>query len=249
MHGRRRTTAVALLLGLGLSTLPAAAGPPVAEHRVGGHGIAERSAVSAYFFGDSLMAGTGASPRRPVMARVAAVQLGWDVEVDAWGGTGYTTAGGSPGYLDRLRRPGALSGSYDVVLLEGGTNDARHAGDPARVRAAVHAVVEEVQRRQPGAAVVLMGAYDPPPPGRTDPRRAVVDAVLADVARQRGLPFFSPLSGRWTQGRSGGFLHGDRLHPTARGYGVLGSRLAKELAALVRSGRISHAPQSASSRA
>lgn len=232
----KRTTAVLGLLAIGLCGLPAAAGPVVAEP----------SGVQAYFFGDSLMAGTGAHPKRPVMARVAAAQLGWDVEVDAWGGTGYTTSGRSPGYLDRLRLPGALSGSYDVVLLEGGTNDARNAGEPERVREAVRDVVDEVQRRQPEALVVLMGAYDPPPPGRVDPRRAVVDVIVAAVAAERGLPFFSPLSGRWTDRQERRFLDGDLLHPNARGYGVMGSRLAAELSVVVRSGRISQAPQLAS---
>ena len=214
--------ALAALLGLGLVGLPASAGPVTAAP----------SEVSAYFFGDSLMSGTGSTPRRPVMARVAGTRLGWDVEVDAWGGTGYTTRGRSPGYLDRLRRPGALSGEYDVVLLEGGTNDARSAGDPRTVRDAVRAVVTEVRRRQPQAQIVLMGAYDPPPPGRTDPRRRLVDEVVADVADEQGLPFFSPLSGGWTVGQPPSFLHPDRLHPNERGYGVMGSRLADELAEL-----------------
>ena len=235
----RRLGVLGALLSLGLGGLPAAAGPAVTPP----------AAISAYFFGDSLMAGTGASPRRPVMARIAAAHLGWAVEVDAWGGTGYTTSGRSPGYLDRLRRPGALAGRYDVVLLEGGTNDARHADRPQQVRAAVEAVVDEVRRRQPQAQLVLMGAYDPPPPGRVDPRRAVVDGVVAAVAVEHGLPFFSPLSGHWTAGRLPGFLHRDRLHPTTGGYGVMGARLAGELSALVRSGRISHKPQSASNTA
>ena len=225
--GRRRPTrgrlaVVAVLLGLGLSGLPASAGPVEAQ----------AGEVSAYFFGDSLMGGTGATPKRPVMARIAAARLGWDVEVDAWGGTGYTTTGERPPYLDRLRRPGALSGRYDVVLLEGGTNDARSARDPEAMRAAVEDVVAEVRRRQPQAQIVLMGAYDPPRPGSVDPRRAVVDQVIEDVAEDEGLPFFSPLSGGWTKGQPPAFLHPDRLHPTARGYGVMGERLAAELAAL-----------------
>ena len=219
---RGRLGAVAALLGLALATIPASAGP--AEERP--------AAVSAYFFGDSLMGGTGVSPKRPVMARVAGARLGWDVEVDAWGGTGYTTTGRSPGYLDRLRRPGALTGRYDVVLLEGGTNDAHNAGNPRAVRDAVVAVVEEVRQRQPQARIVLMGAYDPPPPGATDPRRRIVDGIVAGVARTLGLPFFSPLSGRWTVDQPPSFLHRDRLHPNARGYGVMGSRLAEQLAAV-----------------
>lgn len=239
MRRSGRLAVLVALLATALGLLPAAAGPSVADP----------SDVSAYFLGDSLMAGTGASPKRPVMARVAAARLGWDVEVDAWGGTGYTTVGRSPGYLARLHRPGALSGRYDVVLLEGGTNDARNADRPELVRDAVRAVVEEVQRRQPRALVVLMGVYDPPPPGRSDPRRGVVDRVVAGVAAERGLPFFSPLSGRWTRGHTSGFLSSDRLHPTVRGYGVMGARLAAELSVVVRSGRISQAPQAASSPA
>src|SRR3954468_22229705 len=90
--------------------------------------------VRALFFGDSLMNGTGARPTRPVMARVAARQLGWEITVNAFGGTGYTTRGarGKPS-LDRLSRPGVLTTPYDVVLIEGGTND--KAADPATMRA------------------------------------------------------------------------------------------------------------------
>ena len=219
---RTRLGAVALLLGLGLSGLPASAGPVEAQS----------GTVSAYFFGDSLMGGTGVTPKRPLMARTAADRLGWDVEVDAWGGTGYTTTGERPPYLDRLRRPGAMRGRYDVVLVEGGTNDARSAADPGVLREAVEDVVEEVRRRQPQAQIVLMGAYDPPPQGAVDPRRAVVDEVIEQVAADEGLPFFSPLSGGWAVGQPPSFLHPDRLHPTARGYAVMGARLAAELAAL-----------------
>jgi lysophospholipase L1-like esterase len=223
-----RMGAVLVLLALGLAGLPASAGPDQAPV----------SGVSAYFFGDSLMSGTGAHPRRPVMARVAGARLGWDVEVDAWGGTGYTTTGASPGYLERLQRPGALAGSYDVVLLEGGTNDARVRSSSAQVQSAVREVVSLVRDRQPRAQIVLMGAYDPPPPGRADPHRRTVDEAIRDVAADLGLPFFSPLSGQWAQTQPPEFLHPDRLHPTTWGYGVMGSRLAEELRALELTGQI-----------
>jgi lysophospholipase L1-like esterase len=204
-------------------------------------------AVRAYFFGDSLMGGTGASPQRPVMARVAAARLGWDVDVDAWGGTGFTTTGRSPGYLERLRRPGALAGEYDVVLLEGGTNDARVGSDPVAVRAAVRQVVAEVQQRQPQARIVLMGAYDPP--GVVDLRRGVADDAVRDVAGELGLPFFSPWSQQWTRDQQPDrFLHPDALHPNTYGYGVLGLRLADELAAALPDlGSSSQRPQATSS--
>ena len=219
---RRRLVALAVALGVSLTWFPASAGPVEAE----------AGAVRAYFFGDSLMAGTGASPRRPVMARIVSARLGWEVEVDAWGGTGYTTSGARPPYLDRLRAPGAMTGTYDVVLVEGGTNDARTARDPERVREAVEEVVAEVRRRQPQAQIVLMGAYEPPAHGARHPGRAVVDEIVADVAEDEDLPFFSPLSGGWSEDQAPSFLHPDRLHPTEDGYAVMGTRLVQELAAL-----------------
>jgi lysophospholipase L1-like esterase len=103
---------------------------------------------------------------------------------------------------------------------------------PAQVQAAVREVVAYVRDRQPTAAIVLMGAYDPPPPGRVDPHRTTVDGAIAEVAGTLGLPFFSPVSGGWTSGQPPSFLHPDQLHPSTRGYGVMGSRLAEELAEL-----------------
>jgi lysophospholipase L1-like esterase len=219
----RLSALVALVMSL-LAWVPASAGPPVVPS----------TSVSAYFFGDSLMAGTGAQPRRPVMARVAAAQLGWEVEVDAWGGTGFTTTGdATPGYLERLQRPGALAGSYDVVVLQGGTNDARIGSAPEQVQAALREVVALVRERQPQATVVLMGAYDPPAHGRLDPHRAVVDAALQEAAAELGLPFLSPISGGWSVDQPPSFLSRDGLHPTAFGYGVMGTRLAQALQELL----------------
>lgn len=185
------------------------------------------SGVSALFFGDSLMNGTGSRPTRPVMARVAARSLGWDVTVDAFGGTGYTTGGqkGRP-YLDRLKEPGLLSSRYDVVLVEGGTND--RAADLGVLHARATETVQYVRQRLPGTTLVLMGAFDPKG-RRSDPRRIGVDGVLKAVAREQGVPFFSPISGGWTKGQGARFLSPDGLHPSTYGYGVMGARLAQAL--------------------
>jgi lysophospholipase L1-like esterase len=185
--------------------------------------------IQALFFGDSLMNGTGANPTRPIMARVAARQLGWNITVDAFGGTGYTTGGkhGKP-YLDRLAEPGVLSTPYDVVLLEGGTND--KAADPATMRERTAEVVRYVRSRLPTAQIVLMGAYNPP--GRHyDRRRVTIDAVIQTVAVENALPYFSPISDHWTKGQGRRFLCGDGLHPSTYGYGVMGARLVGALRA------------------
>jgi lysophospholipase L1-like esterase len=185
--------------------------------------------VRALFFGDSLMNGTGAHPTRPVMARVAARQLGWAVTVDAFGGTGYTTGGqrGRP-YLERLAAPGVLSTPYDVVLLEGGTND--KAADPATMRDRTTEVVLYVRTRLPTATIVLMGAYNPPG-RRYDKRRVAIDAAIRAVAVEQSLPYFSPISGQWTKGQGKRFLCADGLHPSTSGYGVMGARLVRSLRA------------------
>lgn len=220
----RRATArlaiMAFLLG-GVLALPAASSHAGSR--------ANDGRVRALFFGDSLLRGIGARPVRPVMARVAARALGWDVTVDAVPGTGYTTGGTrSLPYLQRLREPGVLSTPYDVVLLEGGTND--KAADPATMHARATEAVEYVRGRLPTATIVLMGAYNPIG-GRYDARRVTVDAVIRQVAMEQDLPYFSPISGRWTQGQGRRFLSRDGLHPSTYGYGVMGARLVAALRA------------------
>jgi lysophospholipase L1-like esterase len=213
----RRVLAAAVLL-LSAFALPAATSN--ANAPAGGQ-------VKALFFGDSLMNGTGAKPTRPVMARVAARQLGWDITVDAFGGTGYTTGGqrGRP-YLERLASPGVLSTPYDVVLLEGGTNDT--AADPATMHARTTETVAYVRSRLPTAKIVLMGAFNPMG-RRYDARRVTIDAVIRTVAIEQQLPYFSPISGKWTKGQGARFLCPDGLHPSTYGYGVMGVRLAQAL--------------------
>jgi lysophospholipase L1-like esterase len=219
---RRRTTRLLAAAALIVSAFALPAATSNADAPAGGR-------VRALFFGDSLMNGTGSHPTRPVMARVAARQLGWDITVDAFGGTGYTTGAqrGKP-YLERLSRPGVLSTPYDVVLIEGGTND--KAADPATMRERTTATVTYVRSRLPTAKIVLMGAYNPPG-HRYDARRVTIDAVIRAVAVEQSLPYFSPISGHWTKGQSRRFLSSDGLHPSAYGYGVMGARLVSALRA------------------
>jgi lysophospholipase L1-like esterase len=224
MSAVRRTTGrlvPALVLLASMFVVPAASSDATAPP--GSH------AVRALFFGDSLMNGTGARPTRPVMARIAARRLGWDITVDAFGGTGYTTGGtrGKP-YLTRLSRPGVLSRPYDVVLLEGGTND--READLVTMHARTTETVEYVRHRLPKAQIVLMGAFNPSG-RRYDARRGQIDRVIRAVADEQSVPFFSPISGNWTKGQGARFLCPDGLHPTAYGYGVMGEKLALSLRA------------------
>jgi lysophospholipase L1-like esterase len=191
----------------------------------GSAGSAQQSGPRALFFGDSLLAGTGALPPRPVEARTAADRLGWRAVVDARGGTGYTTGGrhGRP-YLTRLRTDGFLTMAYDVIVLEGGTNDAAH-GSLTRLRSDALGTVDYVHRRQPHARLVLVGAYAPY--GIALDRYQAVDQILAGVAHDRGLLYISQFE--YSAVSDPGFLSRDHYHPSDEGYGVMGRALAESL--------------------
>ncbi len=215
----RRSTVLAALLLLGLLGVPAAS----PERAIAA------APVRALLIGDSILEGIGTKPRRPVMARVVARRLGWSVTIDGIGGTGYVNTGRAMGntYGERLER--AQLSSYDVVVIEGGHNDWR--ADPTLVADRVRAVVALVRDRAPRVQLVLIGAYDPPGVRLRGP----VDALIAAIALEQQIPFASPISGAWAEGLPRRFLSGDRLHPSAWGYGVLGERLAADLARLTSS--------------
>jgi lysophospholipase L1-like esterase len=185
-------------------------------------GTAGQSGPRALFFGDSLFVGTGSSAG-PVQARTAAQLLRWHPVVDAVGGTGFTTGGrhGQP-YLTRLRRDGYLRRSFDVIVLEGGTNDAHH-GNLALLRDRTLAVLDYVHRAQPRARVVLVGGFVAHGVPHRD-QYAEVDRILADVAAERGLTFVSQL--RYADVTTPGFLARDHFHPSAEGYRLMGRDLA-----------------------
>ena len=163
-----------------------------------------------------------ASPRRA---------LGWDVEVDAWGGTGYTTTRQLPRLPRAAAAPRRAVRRRTTSCCSRAAPTTRGAGRPPRRCTPPSArSSREVRRRQPQAQIVLMGAYDPPPPGRS------TRAAASSTTRSRRSPTSwacrssarCPAAGR--SGSRAGFLHPDRLHPNARGYGVMGARLAEELA-------------------
>ncbi|MCW2544796.1 MAG: arylesterase [Frankiales bacterium] len=211
--GVRRVGLVAVVV-LGLLASP---GSPVHAAR----------RTHALFFGDSLFAGSGARPYQPVQVQTANRALGWQGALDTFGGTGYTTGGlhGRP-YLQRLQRDGFLRTSYDVIVLEGGTNDALHGSLPELNDAAL-AVVDYVQHRQPKAQIVLVGGFAPS--GASTERYVDADRVLAAVAADRGLVYISQL--KYGPAARRGFYSRDDLHPTTIGYRQMGHDLATALAA------------------
>lgn len=214
----RRATGLLAVLGLTIGILTGAGSAGPTEHRT----------VRALFFGDSLIGGSGAIPHRPVQPRTTADLLGWQPVVDAYGGTGYTT-GGRHGqrYLDRLKHDRYLSRSYDVIVLEGGTNDAWH-GSLSRLHEAALTTIGYVRLRQPKARIVLVGGYAPHGVDLT--RYRLMDAALADIADQLNLQYVSQL--HFSEVTDPEFLSKDKYHPSDKGY----ARMGRELAAALKEG-------------
>lgn len=185
-----------------------------------------KHATRALFFGDSLFVGNGTSPIRPVQVQTASRQLQWAAAVDALGGTGYTTGGnGHLPYLSRLETDGFLDKHWDVIVLEGGTNDADHGWMPDLL-AQARSAVGYLQERQPTARIVMVGAFAPE--GPTPPAYIATDLILRQVAREHGLLYVSQVAYGATAGP--GFYSDDHFHPNAAGYGVMGRDLATALA-------------------
>ena len=137
------------------------------------------------------------------------------VHVEGFSGSGFSehaSACGAVWYA--ARAPRAVASRPDVVVVEGGLNDFDQAD------ADIEAGAEDVLDALAGVDVVLVGP--PPAPSRAGevPR---VDAVLARVAAERGVPYVSAAG--WDDLA---YLP-DRLHLTAEGHRVFGDRVATAL--------------------
>jgi lysophospholipase L1-like esterase len=110
------------------------------------------------------------------------------------------------------------------VVLEGGTNDARH-GRLKHLRDAAVATIQLVRSRQPQARIVLVGGYAPP--GIDAARYAEADTILAGVAERLRLQYVSQL--RWSTNDEPGFLSADRFHPSDHGYDLMSQQLVEAL--------------------
>ena len=161
--------------------------------------------------GDSLTAGFGLRPEDafPVQLQAALKAKGRDIEILNAGVSG-DTAGAGLERLDWAVPPDAAG-----VILELGANDALRGLDPAQTAKAMAAIVTNLKAR--GIEILLAGMQAPR--NLDDAYRARFDAIFPELARQHNLllrPFFMDgvaLDPKLTLD--------DRLHPTAKGVGVI----------------------------
>jgi len=178
---------VALLVQAGCSAGPEKAAAPAAT----------RAAVRprVLIFGDSYTAGHGAIPETQGYAYRIGKPLGWDVTVDGVGGTGYLAVGTKGKNLGsyRTRLDAAPLGPFDVVVVQGSSNDER---EPiGALPSALATTIPAFHARYPGARIAMMGPV--PTFGPPVPTKVAVNDVLKRYAADQGISFIDPVAGAW----------------------------------------------------
>jgi acyl-CoA thioesterase-1 len=210
----------ALLLTVGLTTLPGGAQPQTKPASKG-------TPVRIVVLGDSLVAGfqIKVSEAFPAQLERALKARGHAVEVANAGVSGDTTAGG----LERVAW--AVPKGTDAVILELGANDALRGLDPALAKVNIEKII--TQLKADGAEVLLAGMLAPSNWGEA--YRQAFDAMYASLSAKHGTllyPFF--LDGIVMDAK---LNLGDGLHPNPEGVAEIVRRIlpaVEELIARVR---------------
>ncbi len=134
------------------------------------------------FFGTSLTAGLGLDPEQafPALIEKKAAADGLPIKVVNAGLSGETTAGAAR-RIDWVLRTHA-----DVVVIEGGANDALRGLSPDAARANLERVIAAVRRKQPSAKIVLIQMEAPPNFGPAYTRS--FRTIYADIAKKESIP-------------------------------------------------------------
>jgi acyl-CoA thioesterase I len=134
------------------------------------------------FFGTSLTAGAGLEPEQafPALIEKQAAADGLPITVVNAGLSGETTAGAVRRIDWVLRTPA------DLVVIEGGANDALRGLSPEAARGNLERVIATVRRKQPSAKIVLVQMEAPPNLGPAYSRS--FRTIYADIAKKENIP-------------------------------------------------------------
>lgn len=164
--------------------------------------------------GDSYSVGTKLpDPRHQAWDILLARREHWNLTVRGIGRTGFVNGGYCGNQSFPTRVPQVVADHPQLVIVEGGLNDAGQSGIGAAARAVLAKIPATIR-------VVVIGPTDAP--GRSRAHKQVIDRELAAAAGKR---YISPLPWRLQFGP-------DRIHMTAAGNEVLADHLATAFAAL-----------------
>jgi acyl-CoA thioesterase I len=177
------------------------------------------------FFGTSLTAGYGLSPEQafPALIESKSRAEGLPITVVNAGLSGETTAGAARRIDWVLRTP------VDLVVIEGGANDALRGLSPDAARANLEQVIAVVKQKQPAARIVLVQMEAPPNLGPAYTRS--FRTIYADIAKREGIPLLPFL----LSGVAGipRLNQADGIHPNVAGERIVADNLWRALKPIV----------------
>jgi len=177
------------------------------------------------FFGTSLTAGYGLEPEQafPVLIEKKAQSEGFPIKAINAGLSGETTAGAARRIDWVLRTPA------DLVVIEGGANDALRGLSPDAARANLEQVIAAVRRKQPSAKIVLVQMEAPPNFGAAYTRS--FRTIYADIAKKEGIPLLPFL----LNGVAGipRLNQADGIHPNLAGERIVADNLWSALKPII----------------
>jgi len=183
------------------------------------------------FFGTSLTAGAGLDPEQafPALIEKKAQEDGLPIAVINAGLSGETTAGAVRRIDWVLRTPA------DLVVIEGGANDALRGLSPDAARVNLERVIAAVRQKHPAAKIVLIQMEAPPNLGPEYTRN--FRTIYPDIAKKENillLPFL--LDGVAGISR---LNQPDGLHPNVAGERIVADNLWRALKPIVGAGLVS----------
>jgi acyl-CoA thioesterase-1 len=177
------------------------------------------------FFGTSLTAGLGLEPDQafPALIEKKAAAEGMPITAVNAGLSGETTAGAARRIDWVLRTPA------DLVVIEGGANDALRGLSPDAARSNLEQVIASIRKKQPAAKIILLQMEAPPNYGV--PYTRSFHAIYPDIAGKEGIP----LAPFFLDGVAGipRYNQADGVHPNVAGERLVADNVWKALKPVV----------------
>ncbi|MDF3284090.1 SGNH/GDSL hydrolase family protein [Gordonia sp. N1V] len=199
--------------------------PAVTTTRSAGE-CAAQSISTALFIGDSYVEGVDGGGQ-PYPRRVGA-EFGWQVDVDAKGGSGFVARGPVASALPFGQRLAADSGDApDLVVIDGGRNDA--IVPVTTMENAIGEYVGAVRAKWPLACVVFVipSFMTAEPPSFYDD---IVNYARTVLVPRYDVHIIDPVALGWYRDRDlSGMLMPDGVHPNAAGNDYITARMTDAL--------------------
>ena len=177
------------------------------------------------FFGTSLTAGLGLEPDQafPALIEKKAAADGMPITAINAGLSGETTAGAARRIDWVLRTPA------DLVVIEGGANDALRGLSPDAARSNLEQVIVAIRKKQPAAKIVLLQMEAPPNYGV--PYTRSFHAIYPNIAKRESIP----LAPFFLDGVAGipRYNQADGVHPNVAGERLVADNVWKAIKPVV----------------